>query len=60
MKLRANEAGAYAGVMPAIKEAVRMVPFGIIEPAAHLAVLATCHELASKQAGRPSAVMGLQ
>src|SRR6516162_1133274 len=60
MHLRTDVAGAHAGVVPAIKQAVRAVALGIIEAAPRLAMLAASRRLAGKQAGCPGAVMRLQ
>jgi hypothetical protein len=58
--LRAEATGAHAGVVPAIKQAVGAVPFGIIEQTPRFAMLAGGHRLAGMQTGRPCAVMRLK
>ena len=57
---RAQEPCADARVVPAIEQAVRAVPLGIIEPTPCIAVLARGRRLTGKQTGCPSAVMRLQ
>ena len=56
----AQAAGAHAGIVPAIKETMRAVPVGIIEPAPRLAVPACGRRVAGKQASCPGTVMRLQ
>jgi len=60
MDQRADTAGAHAGIVPAIKQAVRAVPLGVIEPAPHLAVLASRRRVAGVHTSRPGAVTCLQ
>src|ERR1700757_3341936 len=60
MGLRSHVKGARARVMASVEVAVEAVPFGIIEAAAHLTVLAHSRGLAGEQTGRPCAVVRLQ
>jgi hypothetical protein len=60
MGLRTHIEGARARVMASVELAVEAVPFGIIEAAAHLTVLAHSRGLAGEQTGRPCAVVRLQ
>jgi len=58
--LRTHVAGANAGVVTSIKQAVAAMPFGIIEAEARLAVLAHSRRLAGEQTSRPGAMVRLQ
>src|SRR5262249_6313241 len=53
-------AGANTRIMTAIEQAMRTVALGIVKLSARLAVATARLEFASKQAGRPGGVMGLQ
>ena len=60
MDLRTHVAGADTRIVPAIEQAVGIVPLGIIKLAPGLAVLAGSPRLPGKQTRRPGAVMRLQ
>ena len=56
----ANIAGADAGIVATIKQAMGAVPLGIIELAPRLAVRARGGRLAGERTGRPGAMVRLQ
>ena len=60
MGLSADEAAADARIVPTILQAVRTVPFGILEPPPRLAMLTGRRRITGKQRGRPGTVMRLQ
>jgi len=56
----AKHPGAHAGVVPAVKVTVRLIPFRIVKSAPDFAVLETSRRLPTDAECRPKGVMGLQ
>src|SRR6516225_5102709 len=60
ISLRPHVAGTSTRVVAAIELSMRPMPFGIVQSAAHVAVLTRGRRLTGEQTGRPGAVVRLQ